>query len=173
MNYPYNNHTTHIILTMAGWGDGGKIAVTRADMKKAFTLIELLIVMAVAAIIFSVVAPSFSRAKNILELETSAQEVANALRLIKQKACATSSQTGLEGGHGAFILQRSDPISNSMRIMRSTELPKGILFDSPVSFKFATSGFPLAGCSGTAILRNSSGATKSIVVSSFGRIRVE
>ncbi|MFA5105051.1 MAG: prepilin-type N-terminal cleavage/methylation domain-containing protein [Candidatus Margulisiibacteriota bacterium] len=142
-------------------------------MKKGFTLIELLIVMAAAGIISVSVFSDFGRAKKILELETSSQEIANALRLIRQKAWVTSSQTEFEGSLGNFVLQRSDPVSNSTVIMSSKELPKKILFDSPVSFKFAASGFPVAGYSGTAILRNASGATKKIIVSSFGRIRIE
>jgi len=142
-------------------------------MKKGFTLIELLIVMAAAAIIFSSVFSDFGRAKRIFELENSAQEIANALRLIRQKAWSASSQIAFEGNLGSFVLQRSDPVTNSTVKMSSKDLPGEILFDSPVSFKFAASGFPVAGYSGTAVLRNASGTTKKIVVSSFGRIRIE
>lgn len=142
-------------------------------MKKGFTLIELLIVMAAAAIVFSAVISNFGTAKRTLDLETSAQEISNSLKLIRQKALAASSQTELKGDLGIFILQMYAPVSNSTVRMSSKDLPGKILFDSPVSFKFAASGFPLAGYSGTAILRSSSGKTKKIIVSSFGRIRIE
>ena len=142
-------------------------------MKKAFTLIELLIVMAIAGIIFATVIPNFEKTKTILEMDTSSQEIANSLRFMRQKAWTTSSQTEFAGSLGAFVLQRIDPVSNSALSMSSKDLPVKILFDSPVCFKFASSGFPVAGYSGTAILRNDSGTTKKIIVSSFGRIRIE
>lgn len=153
--------------------DGGKIAVTRSGMKKAFTLLELIIVMAAAAAIFSAAVSGFGPAKKRLELEVSAQEAANALRLIRQKACSASSQTEFAGALGTFQTRRIDPVTNSAVLMSSNELPKGILFDAPATFRFAASGFPAAGYSGTAVLRSRSGATKKIIVSSFGRIRIE
>jgi prepilin-type N-terminal cleavage/methylation domain-containing protein len=153
--------------------NGGIIAAFTPAMRNAFTLLELIIVMAAAAVIFSAAVSGFGPAKKRLELEASAHDAANALRLIRRKACASASPTEFEGELGGFELSRTDPVSNAAVKMSSKELPKGILFDAPVSFKFAASGFPLAGSSGTAVLRNASGTTKKIIVSSFGRIRIE
>jgi len=153
--------------------NGGKIAVSAVDMKKAFTLIEVIIVMAAAAVIVSATVSGFGPAKKRLELEVSAQQAANALRFIRQKACSASSQTEFAGALGTFQTRRVDPVTNSAVLMSSNELPEGILFDAPATFRFAPSGFPAAGYSGTAVLRSASGATKKIIVSSFGRIRIE
>jgi len=52
-------------------------------------------------------------------------------------------------------------------------LPAGLSFVSCPAISFASSGFTAFGGSGTVIIKNRLGATKKIVVSTVGRVRIE
>ena len=142
-------------------------------MKRAFTIIELLIVMSLIGTIMLILLPDIKKIKGRRELEISAREVSVSLNLIRRKAWAISSQTEFLGENNGYTIRTVSPVSNSILTISSGKLPKGVIFDSPATFKFGVSGFPLPGYSGTAVLRGIKDTTIKIIVSSFGRIRIE
>lgn len=121
--------------------------------KRAFTLIELLIVMGILALIVGITIPTFSSFKNQFLLNAAAQKIASELRRIQILA---STQ------HETLSLDPS-----------KLDLPKGIKLKSAKTITFSSSGFPPPGGAGTIVLENQSGKTKKIAVSSMGRVRVE
>lgn len=60
-------------------------------MKKGFTLLEAVIVLAIVAMFFAVSIPFFSRLTKSAKLDTSARSVASALRLAREYAISTDT----------------------------------------------------------------------------------
>lgn len=142
-------------------------------MRKAFTLVEMIVVMAITAAAFISLSPSFSTAAKRLNLDIAAYRTAGALMTMRQKAVTSSSQTEIKAEKNGLQFKAGDLASGTVSDRGSTLLPEGIYFDAPVTFRFAASGFPVAGFSGTAVLRGPYGSLKKVIVSSFGRIRIE
>jgi prepilin-type N-terminal cleavage/methylation domain-containing protein len=121
--------------------------------RRGFTLVELLVVVGISSffLLFSFSSARFFQAG--LYLKAFAHLGASELRKVQSLAQS-------QGKTLSFSLDQLIP-------------PKGIMVSKSATFKFSSSGFPLPGGTGTAILKNSFGKYKKIVVSSEGRIRIE
>jgi len=62
----------------------------RVNEQSGFSLLELIVALALAALVFALVMPSDSRRRTHRELASSAREVAAALRLSRSQAIATN-----------------------------------------------------------------------------------
>lgn len=122
-------------------------------MNKSFTLIELLMIMAILALIIGMSIPTFSSFKNQLLLNATAQRIASDLRKIQSQAYSEHKTLSL------------DP--------NQLELPSGIRLKSGKTISFSPSGSTSFGGSGSLLLQNQRGQTKKIIVSTVGRVRVE
>jgi type II secretory pathway pseudopilin PulG len=96
-------------------------------------LVELLVVIGLCGLLLSFTLPTFTRLKENLRWNGTAQQLASDLRLTQATALAT------------------DQVQACGR------------------FKFAPSGFPLVGGSGTELI----GRSRKVILSSAGRVRVE
>lgn len=121
--------------------------------KKAFSLIEIIVVVGILGLLFTFSLPISARFSNVLFLNASAKALASELR-------NTQSQSVLQ--HKTLSLN-----------LNKLKLPPGIRLVNTRDIGFSPSGFPPPGKSGTLILQNSFGKTKKIIVSSAGRIRIE
>ena len=121
--------------------------------RKAFTLIEILIVISLLALLISISIPTFSRFSAQLCLNTSARALASELRRVQNQAILQHKTLGLDSS--------------------KLSLPSGIKSKNECFVSFAASGFPPPGGSGTLILQNRLGQTRKIIVSSAGRVRIE
>lgn len=124
-------------------------------MKKsrAFTLVEIIVVIAVCSSLFSLSFYSLRRFLSQSQLATSADKLVSELRKIQSQARLERQTTSLD--------------------ISKQNLPSGIKIIKTSQIKFAPSGFTDFGGSGSIILRNRLGKTKKIVVSTVGRVRVE
>jgi prepilin-type N-terminal cleavage/methylation domain-containing protein len=122
-------------------------------LRKAFTLIEILITISVLALLLSISFPAFTSFSTQLSLNSSAKALASELR-------AVQSQAVLE--HKTLSLSLGD-----------LKLPPGISPIKTSKISFSSSGCPPPGGSGTLILQNMLGKTRKIIVSSAGRVRIE
>ena len=142
-------------------------------MKNAFTLIELLITISIFSIL--IVMPLFGL-NSILKsaaLIGAANQVTSKLDMVRGNAISSSTLTELNCSSQTYRIRKLNISTNAFDEINTETLPYGIVFDKNISFRFASTGFPQPGYTGTAILKDSRGHEKKIVVSSVGRIRIE
>jgi len=156
--------------------------------KKAFTLIELLIVVAITTIIAGVGVSSYVNQQRTKLLDTTAQEIVGYLRYVQQKSIGQEggNQWGIhfenpDPGDDFYALYTFDSIDSNCATssppIETGYLPSGIEFSSPPSASSTNISFnKLTGtnCSGTSqflvIQSTSSNATTTISVSGQGLI---
>ncbi len=121
--------------------------------RKAFTLVEILVVMGFLAILFSLSLPTFGAFRASLLLDASARSVASHLRHVQTQA-----------------LLKHQSIKADLAQLK---LPTAIKIKKASKLCFSSSGFPPPGGSGSIILENRFGRSKKIITSSAGRVRIE
>ena len=121
--------------------------------RKGFTLVEIIVIIGILSVLFSLALPLSARFSSTLYLQASAKALVSELRRL-QSSSVLQHQT-LSFAPDKFTL------------------PPGIKFKSICDIGFSASGFPPPGKSGSLILQDSSGRTKKVIVSSLGRIRLE
>jgi len=96
---------------------------------KGFTLIEVLVVLALLAALTAVVAPSVGRGFGAIELQTSARQVAATLRLARMKAVREQQVVGV-----GFDIQKNEIeiIREDLAFRRTFELPDSIRIERVV-----------------------------------------
>jgi len=141
--------------------------------KKGFTLIELVIVLAIAGILIAVAVPWFSRYLDSKALQTALRQVEADLRNAQQKAGATSIsyKVTFTPGETKYSIYQQD------QLLETKELQKGIMIQSntatnnTIIFNPPPSEIPIQG--GTITLISPKGSTGQVEVSSStGKITV-
>jgi len=90
-----------------------------------FTLLELLIVMALLGVLTAVVYPSIGRGMSTLRLRTASRQIAAAIRLARSKALREQQTYYLQFD----IKRRAVALSSEdMKYQRSFSLPEGVVF---------------------------------------------
>jgi type IV fimbrial biogenesis protein FimT len=137
-------------------------------MRKGFTLIEVLVVLAIAGLLLSASITGIKKFTSSLEYNNAINQVMSDIKLTQQLA-ATSSQTcriEFKAGENSYSIMKGSSFYRSATAGNNTQ------FYGKSYFSFAPSGNTDVGGSGTLYLGGPSKA-KKIVVSSRGRIRVE
>jgi len=149
--------------------------------RKAFTLLELLLVVGITAVLSAVGVGFYVNQQRVKILDNTAQEIANYLRYAQQKS--VSQEQGLQwgvhfdnptSGSDFYALYTGTTYSSPLE---TKYLPTGIIFATPatgnsvnVSFNKLT-GTNYSGTSQSIVIQStSSNATKTISVSSQGLI---
>ena len=148
-------------------------------MKKAggFSLFELLIVIAVIAVVSAIVTPNIISWRNSAKLRGAAGNVKGDLEMSKARAVRESSPVTVTFTATNYQVTFTDKDGN-VRTLRDRQLPAGVRVDlGSTSFgsmddqtQFNGRGLPVAG---SAVLVNTKGDQKKIIVSTLGRIRIE
>ena len=136
--------------------------------RRGFTIIELLIVLAVIGSLLAISYVSVMRFKASLECRGSVDQVVADIRLTQQLADTSYQLCRIEfsvGGNSYRIIKGD-------QLFRSRCLGGKLKFSGKSYFSFVPSGYTDVGGSGTLIIIGMP-AEKKIVVSSRGRIRVE
>jgi prepilin-type N-terminal cleavage/methylation domain-containing protein len=148
-------------------------------MKKTggFSLFELLIVIAVIAVVSAIVTPNIISWRNGAKLRGAADNVRGDLQMSKVTAVRERSPVTITFSATNYQVTFTDKDGNA-RILRNRQLPAGVRVDlGSTSFgamgdktQFNSRGLPVAG---SAVLVNTKGDQKNIIVSTLGRIRIE
>lgn len=144
-------------------------------MRRGFTLIEILVTLLVFGLLLSLSVLTFSRFLDSLKLNGTAKQVASDLRLSQEKAMAehTMYQIAFEKEKSTYVIGKDDLFEGGKVEIKTIELPRRLYFEKSKTIKFAASGFPPPGGSGTVVIRTKSGGSKKVIVSSVGRVRIE
>jgi type II secretion system protein H len=148
-------------------------------MKKSegFSLFELLVVLAVVAVVSAIVTPSILSWRSNAKLRGAAGNLKGDLQLSKAKAVRERSPVTITFLATHYQVTFTDKDGN-VRTLRNRKLPGGVRVDlDSTNFTsmgdktvFNGRGLPQAG---SAVLVNNSGQQKTIIVSPLGRIRIE
>ena len=148
-------------------------------MKKAegFSIFELLIVIAVIAVVSAIVTPNVISWRNSAKLRGAAGNIKGDLEMSKARAVRERSPVTVTFTATNYQVTFTDKDGNA-RTLRNRQLPAGVRVDlDSTSFgamddqtQFNSRGFPVAG---SAVLVNTKGDQKKIIVSRLGRIRIE
>ena len=119
---------------------------------RGFTLIELLLVIGLIGLLTLTSLPALTAFRERIYLETTSQQLLSDLRQAQVKAICTDADCSYD----TAVLS----------------LPGGLASNAR-QFKFAGSGAPPPGGSGTVFIQGRTGRGRSVIVSSAGRIRFE
>ena len=134
-------------------------------MSKAFTLIEVLILIGILSILFLFLPPALNTLKSSISLNDTTQQIVADLRLAQQRSLASGETYQIAFEDTAYTI--------SGRVEAVKKLPEGLKFENNKIIRFSKSGFPEVGKIGTIVLKDRYEKTKKVIISSVGRVRVE
>jgi len=152
-----------------------------------FTLAELMIVVAIIAIITSIAIPNFIGWQSNQRFAAASQDILSAIRLARSRAMkdhdfvAVQFNTAVESytvflDNGAGSGSRGDGVQNgSEKTLKSGKMPGGVDLQNTSfgdTLKFDSRGL-LSGVGGTVNLKNTRGETKQINVNLSGHSRID
>ena len=145
--------------------------------KDGFSLYELLVVVAIIAVVSTIVAPPIMSWRNSAKLRGAADNMRGDLEMSKTRAVRERAPVTVTFAETNSRIPFTDRAGND-RTLRDRQLPAGVRIDlGSTAFgsmgdetRFNSRGLPIAG---SAVLVNAKGEQKTIIVSTLGRIRIE
>jgi prepilin-type N-terminal cleavage/methylation domain-containing protein len=139
-------------------------------MRRAFTLPELLLVLALASLLLGVAIPRFSATLDRIEVSAAASHIAAAHRRARLMAVTQSQVTVLSVDALALTIRRRD-LTAPLWSEAGPVAHRVALAGPAHQFTFSPEGFSL-GLSNATIRLTRGSATRTVIVSRLGRIRV-
>jgi prepilin-type N-terminal cleavage/methylation domain-containing protein len=139
-------------------------------MRRAFTLPELMLVLAVAGILFGIAVPQLSRAMNRIDVEAASAHLVAAHQRARLMAIARGQVLTLSIDSTALII--ATPTGSTPLWSEPGPAATGVSLPGPTRrFTFSPEGFTL-GLSNASLQLARGTSTRTIVISRLGRIRV-
>lgn len=137
--------------------------------EKAFTIIELIIVLAILTLMMGMVVINMTGVFNLYSLKTNSFQVLSLLRKVKQLAISKGHNFGLKLISSSEIALYEESDTEYFQVIK---LDSGIIISHSRDSK-KTEFYPLGNANaGTITLVNKQGNTYLIIISSTGRIRM-
>jgi type IV fimbrial biogenesis protein FimT len=136
-----------------------------SELKRGYSVIELIIAVAVAGILAAIALPSWNRLLPFYQLDSSARQLQSELHNIKMRAAAENVgfQLVYSVSAAAYTIQR-----NSIVVV-TKPLPAGVIVTNAGAIAFSPRGTASAN---RIRLQSAGGACKQVVVSPTGRVRI-
>lgn len=132
--------------------------------KAGYSLIELIVTLAVAAILAAIALPSWNKLIFSYQLDSSARQVHSELHSIKMRAAAENAgfQFAYADGAASYTIKRESAV------LVTKPLPEGVIITNAGAVSFSPRGTASAN---RIRLQSSDGTCKQVVVSATGRVR--
>jgi type IV fimbrial biogenesis protein FimT len=136
-----------------------------SKLKRGYSVIELIVAVAVAGILAAIALPSWNRLLPFYQLDSSARQVHSELHNIKMRAAAENVgfQLVYSVSAAAYTIQR-----NSIVVV-TKPLPAGVIVTNAGAIAFSPRGTASAN---RIRLQSAGGACKQVVVGPTGRVRI-
>lgn len=137
--------------------------------RKAFTIVELTVVMAIASALFAITIPRASGFIDRIELHAAVSEIESMFSLARHVAIARGSQSTLDidAANGVMNLKSSGGITRTAELARAhgvvLSTNKTSITYSPIGVGYGAANFSLVVSRGRAV--------DTVVVSRLGRVR--
>lgn len=145
--------------------------VRKLKRHEGFTVMELILTIAVAMVVLAIAIPSFFTFLPTLRLSYAARQVATDLQLARMKAISQNRKFRVNFSGSTYTLQKDNGGAFTTE-SGPFSLPDGITVQTVVP---ATSEFQPRGtvnAASTVTLRNINNATKSVEVNVVGRVKI-
>jgi type IV fimbrial biogenesis protein FimT len=154
-------------------------------MKKSrgFSILELLVVLAVIAVVSAIVTPNFISWRNNAKMRGAVDNLMGDLEMAKIRAVKENNFVAVmfnPTGYRVFVDKANFWVQDTdERLVRVRQLPAGVTFDlgnpnwgfTNNRTRFNSRG--RANIAGTAVIVNREGRQRDVIVSTLGRIRVQ
>jgi prepilin-type N-terminal cleavage/methylation domain-containing protein len=141
-------------------------------MRRGFTLVELLVVIAVAALLLALAAPRFAGMLDSIQAEAAARRLAGALQLARATAVLRGRRTALEVQRGALALRLVDGRDSTLVWQVPGPAAESVALTGPSRpVVFAPTGLAFGVANATFQLSRGR-ASRQVVVSRLGRVRI-
>ncbi|MCX7770520.1 MAG: GspH/FimT family pseudopilin [Proteobacteria bacterium] len=148
--------------------------------KRGYTLVEILIVIAIISILSAIAIPNFSRYREIYVTKGEMQKIVSFINLAKSASLKYNDQIGLifPAGNGITVTMfidsnRNNALDNGETVLNRLVLDSNLTHqtNNPVYIGIPPTGIIVG--SNTTLTFKYGNQTRRIVVSGYGRIRVE
>jgi prepilin-type N-terminal cleavage/methylation domain-containing protein len=139
--------------------------VMDSNFESGYSVIELIVAVAVAGILAAIALPSWNRLRPFYQLDSSARQVHSELHNIKMRAVTENVgfQLAYSDGATTYTIQRDSVV------LVTKPLSAGVIVTNAGTISFS----PRGTASGNRIrLRSGGGTCKQVVVSPTGRVRI-
>ena len=139
-----------------------------------YSLIEVLVACSLAGVVMAAALPQLPRLWSTFQLQNATFQVANDLRLARERALATNGKGRIVFASTTYQLRRESPVGSGTYVNdgAAMQLPSTTsLTSSPVNPTFDARG--LAPAAPYTITLSNGTSTKTITVSTVGRVTVD
>jgi prepilin-type N-terminal cleavage/methylation domain-containing protein len=148
--------------------------------QKAFTLVELMVVVALVVIVMALATPSFQRFAINGNLKGAVRDIASDVALLRERALAENRmyRISLNISGGSYTLQQCNAPGSPCASWTPIQIKNFMGFSSDINFDSGSTtvtDFQPRGIvtGGTIALRNARGSTGTITISASGRQNVQ
>ncbi|MGH7508867.1 MAG: pilus assembly FimT family protein [Gemmatimonadales bacterium] len=139
-------------------------------MRRAFSLPELVLVLAVAGIVLSMAVPQLSRARDRIQVQAAAHHIAAAHQRARLMAVTQGRVVVLSVNQAELAIRRRE--ADTTLWVQAGPAAHGVeLAGSTRQFTFSPAGLTL-GLSNATLRLTRGSATRTVVVSRLGRVRI-
>jgi len=136
--------------------------------EKGVTLIELVVVMAIVAILGLFMAPAIGEWVDNFRIKQAARDIASTLQLAKMQTISTRTQ------HSVTFTPGTGSVPGTYQLTPGgswTQVPKGVTIAAGITISFNPDG--TSPVNGTITINNTKGKQYQVTVSATGRIQIQ
>jgi prepilin-type N-terminal cleavage/methylation domain-containing protein len=145
--------------------------LTRTRTTSGFTLIELMVAIAVLGLVLAFSVPAFQRINQSYQLKATTRNVAGTMRLWRERSMATGNEHQVQYAGSTWQVREYNTLGAEINVHAGGQFPTGVsLQNATVTPRFTRDGRVQGGASGFIVLQNQRGQRDTVSVLASGLI---